>query len=319
MPAWSRAMALSGDGSLLLGFDIGGTKTAVVVGTPGGQVVERLAFASQPERGVEAMLDAMERHARVLLARHGEVAGVGASIGGPVDAERGLVLSPPNLPGWDAVPLAALLAARFGCPARVEHDAKACALAEWRHGAGRGASDMVFLTLGTGIGAGIIAGGRLPRGAANLAGEIGHWRVAENGPELYGKRGLLEGWSSGAGIAALAYDTEPRHFAARPSAAELAGMAAAGDDRARAVIGQAGTALGRALALLVDLLAPEMIVLGNLAHRLGATLLDPARAALAAEALPALARRCSVVPCALGESIGDVAALSVAAEACDAG
>jgi len=307
-------MVLSADTPNLLGIDIGGTKTAIVVGSPDGKIVERLQFASLAERGLEPMLSDIENHAQEMRDRHPGIAAIGVSVGGPVDAEAGMVLGPPNLPGWDAVPLAARLAARFGVPARIEHDAKACALAEWRYGAGRGTRDMVFLTLGTGLGAGIIAGGRILRGRGNLAGEVGHWRVHEDGPLIYGKRGSYEGWASGAGLPALARFLKPGQFDDLKDTAELGARARSGDIAAIAVISEAGRALGRGLALLVDLLAPEAIVLGNLASRLGPEFLDAATRELAGNALPALAANCRILHCELGDHIGDMAALTVAAE-----
>ncbi len=308
-------MVLSAETPNLLGIDIGGTKTAIVVGSPDGKIAERLQFASLAERGLEPMLADIESHARTMAGRHPGVAAIGVSVGGPVDAEAGIVLGPPNLPGWDAVPLAARLAERFGVPARIEHDAKACALAEWRYGAGRGTRDMVFLTLGTGLGAGIISGGRILRGRGNLAGEVGHWRVHEDGPLIYGKRGSYEGWASGAGLPALARFLKPGQFDDLKDTAELGARARAGDAAALTVITEAGRALGRGLALLVDLLAPEAIVLGNLASRLGPDFLEAARQELAGEALPALAANCRLLHCELGDGIGDMAALTIAATA----
>ena len=187
-----------------LGINVGGTKTALILGTGDGLIRQRAAFETGAGRGPTAVLAEIIEHVDALRPATTRLQAIGVSIGGPVDAENGGVLGPPNLPGWDDLLLAAMLRRRFGAPVGVEHDAKTWALAEWRSGAGRGSRDMVFLTLGTGIGAGIIAGGRLVRGRANLAGEIGHWRVAGDGPGVYGKRGSLEGWASGAGLPALA-------------------------------------------------------------------------------------------------------------------
>lgn len=301
----------------VIGLDVGGTKTAIVVGTPAGEVIAREAFASDAARGLAPMLADIEAGVARALDAHGPAAAIGVSIGGPVDAEAGRVLGPPNLPGWDDVPLAAMLSKRFGLPARIEHDAKAGALAEWRYGAGRGSTDMVFLTLGTGIGAGVIANGRLLRGAGNLAGEVGHWRIAPDGPRLYGKRGSLEGWSSGAGLPALAHFLHPDAFDPSIDAVAITRAASEGDPLARDVIAASGAALGRAVALLVDLLAPQTIVLGNLSRRLGPAFLAATCQAATQEALPALIARCTIVDCALGDEIGDKAALAVAAEALD--
>jgi glucokinase len=299
-------------GSLVLGIDIGGTKTAVLVGDRNARVLARDVFPSEAERGVEPMLAGIEEHVARALAAHEGVGAIGVAIGGPLDAEAGVVLGPPNLPGWDHVPLRAILEERFHLPVVVEHDAKAGAVAEWLFGAGKGARDLVFLTAGTGLGAGMILGGRLHRGARDAAGELGHWRIASDGPLVYGKRGSFEGLASGAGIAALARERFPRTFQGGVTAAIVADRARAGDPAARAVIEESGCALGRGLALLVDLLAPDTIVLGSLAVRLGELWLGPARAVVLDEALPALAARCRIVPSALGEALGDVAALAVA-------
>lgn len=261
------------------------------------------------------MISEIMERSGAFSARFGRFDAVGVSVGGPVDAERGLILSPPHLPGWDRVPLRKTLQDSFGVPVAVEHDAKACALAEWRLGAGRGTSDMVFLTLGTGIGAAAIVGGRLLRGVANLAGEVGHWRVAEDGPFLHGKSGSLEGWASGSGVAQLAQHLAPSQFGAGISTLRLAELAASGDECARSILVRAGDRLGAAIALLVDLLAPERIVLGNLARRLGDAFLGAALATAEREALPAIAGRCQIVHCELGDTIGDLAALTVAVDA----
>lgn len=306
---------MNADRVKLLGIDIGGTKTALVVGTPDGRIVERREFPSQADRGPDAMLENILAEARSLARVHPEIAAAGASVGGPVDAERGVVLGPPNLPGWTEVHLERELEKGLALPARIEHDAKACALAEWQYGAGRGTQNMVFLTLGTGLGAGLIVNGHLVRGANNLAGEVGHWRISDDGPLIYGKRGSLEGWASGAGLLALAKQFYPRRFHAAVSAAEVGEAWHAGDIEAADVVARSAHALGIGLALLVDLLAPEAIVLGNLANRLGPAFVKMIASAMAAEALPSLADRARIVCCELGDAIGDMAALSVALNA----
>lgn len=306
---------MNADPVKLLGIDIGGTKTALAVGTPDGRIIERREFASRADRGPDAMLERILAEARTLARSHRGVAAVGASVGGPVDAERGLVLGPPNLPGWTEVHLARELERGLELPARIEHDAKACALAEWRYGAGRGTRNMVFLTLGTGLGAGLIVNGQLVRGVDNLAGEVGHWRISPDGPLIYGKRGSLEGWVSGTGLLALAKHLYPLRFAGTASAAEVGEAWRAGDAEATDVVTRSAHALGTALALLVDLLAPEAVVLGNLANRLGPSFVEMVVNAMAIEALPALAARTRILCCELGEAIGDMAALSVALEA----
>lgn len=296
----------------ILGFDVGGTTTAAIAGSRGGAVHERHAFASRPERGFAALWAEMVAAGAALIARRGPPHAIGVSIGGPLDAARGIVYSPPNLPGWDAVPLKERLEDAFGVPAYVEHDAKACALAEWLFGAARGRRHVVFLTAGTGLGAGLILDGRLYRGADDNAGEVGHWRVAEAGPRVYGKAGSWEGYGSGTGIAALARDRFPDAFAAGVSAHDVIDRARLGDARAAEVIALAATQLGRGIALLIDLLNPEVVVLGSLIVRAGDLFLPTVRRVVGDEATVRGVRACAIVPAALGESLGDVAALCAA-------
>lgn len=298
-------------GDLILGLDVGGTKTAVVIGTRAGEVRQRWEFSSAAERGFEAMWQDICERAGEALAAEPRVGAIGVSIGGPMDPHEGVILGPPHLPGWDRVPLRALLEERFSLPTWVEHDAKTGALAEWMFGAGRGTDNMVFLTAGTGLGAGVIADGRLLRGAASAAGECGHWRIAADGPLMFGKRGSWESYASGAGMAALARERFPDKFPAA-SAAELAARARSGDRDARAVVAESAEALGRGLALLVDLLAPEVIALGTLARHMRDIWLEPAIEVMQSEALAETAARCRVVPAALGDALGDVAALCAA-------
>ncbi len=312
----------------LIGFDIGGTKCAVTVGTATGAIVETLRL---PTTGsAAAMLDRLADGARRLLAGHRSLAAAaaGVSCGGPLDSRRGLILSPPNLPGWDEVPVVERLAAALGVPCFLENDANACALAEARLGAGRGASSVVFCTMGTGFGAGLVLDGRLCRGASGGAGEIGHVRLTEGGPIGYGKAGSVEGYVGGSGIAALARlragealaRGEAVAFCGDPAslpaldAKRVAEAAQAGDSHAIAIYTEVGRMLGRALAIVVDLLNPEVIVVGSIFARAERLLRPAMEAELAAEALPANLAACRIVPAALGESLGEHAALMVASE-----
>jgi glucokinase len=295
----------------LLGIDIGGTKTAVVRALADGRIVHRSVIASNAGDGPDAMLQRVIAVARDVIGPHA-ISHVGVSVGGPVEAATGRVMGPPNLPGWDDIPLRRILADALGLPVQIEHDAKACALAEWRFGAGRGAANVVFLTLGTGLGAGLIVDGRLVRGAGEAAGEIGHWRAAPDGPLAYGKSGSLEGWASGRGLPLLAKFLAPETLSEVRDGEDLCRRAQAGDPDALSVVARSGCALGTALALVVDLLAPERIILGSLAARLGKLFTDPLSRAVAQEALPSSLARCRIMTGELGEAIGDVAAICVA-------
>ncbi len=301
----------------ILGLDIGGTKTAVILGDRGGRVYDRVSFPTRPERGFQATFEELCRHIAQVRTR-AESQGrspraVSVSVGGPLDIERGIIYSPPNLPGWDAVPLKPLLQDRTDLPVFVEHDGNAGALAEWYFGAARGARNVIFLTMGTGLGGGLILNGQLYRGTSDLAGEVGHIRIAETGPIAYGKEGSWEAFCSGTGIARLAALRFPNRWGnGRVTVRDLADLARSGDPDALAVLAEAGRYLGRGLAILLDILNPEIIVIGSLAVRLGEWVLGPAREEMQREALPGAVSACRVVPAALGERIGDIAALCAA-------
>jgi glucokinase len=301
----------------ILGLDIGGTKTAVVLGDHAGRVWGRMQFPTEPARGFDATFHELCQQTEALLEEartQGRRPGcLSISIGGPMDVERGLILSPPNLPGWDDIPLKTLLYERFGLPVHIEHDGNAGALAEWYFGAARGARNVIFLTMGSGFGGGLILDGRLYRGTSCLAGEVGHVRLAETGPIAFGKAGSWEAFCSGTGIARLAARRFPlRWREGQISTRGLADLATRGDRDALAVFAETAHHLGRGLAVLIDILNPEVIVIGSLAVRLESLLLPPAREELAKEALPGAVSVCRVVPAELGERLGDVAALCAA-------
>ena len=306
---------------MYIGIDIGGTKCAVTLGDSEPKIIEKIKFGTEScEKTLERIYSAVES-----LMREG-VRGIGISCGGPLDEERGIILSPPNLPGWDEVHITDELTRRFGVPAALRNDANACAIAEYRFGAGRGSRNMVFLTFGTGLGAGLILNGRLYSGSSGMAGEVGHIRLAEDGPIGYGKRGSFEGFCSGGGLAGLGRDLAERRLSeGRPvafckSAEELdnitakllAEHAAAGDPDAGAVFDLCARRLGEGLAVIVDIINPDRIVIGSIYERCAGLLAPAMNEALKREALSPALSVCRVVPAALGDGIGDVAALSVA-------
>lgn len=313
-----------------IGVDIGGTKTAVVLSVEPPVIHSRVEFPTLPDRGPEQAIklikEAMYRLIDSSPIERSRLRSVGASCGGPLDQVAGVIKAPPNLATWIDVPIVSILQSEFSIPCKLENDANAGAVAEHRFGAGQGTSDMVFLTMGTGLGAGVIANGRLLRGASGQAGEIGHVRLTASGPVGYNKTGSVEGWASGGGVAQVASQeveaairngqktalAEMRNKNGFLTAKDIAEAAHLGDELAKRIIQGTGSRLGEAIAILVDLFNPERIVVGGLAMRLGERLLAPAREAMLREALPASAAICQVVPAALGEQIGDVAAICVA-------
>jgi glucokinase len=302
---------------MILGFDIGGTKTALVLGNRDGQILRRVEFATPARDDFVPALALMRAAGAEFLAdcaRAGLPPAdvISVSVGGPLDIARGILYAPPHLAAWGTAPLKPALEEAFSLPVCVEHDGNAGALAEWKFGAGKGARTMIFLTLGTGLGAGIIIDGRIFHGATDTAGEVGHMRIAEDGPVQYGKAGSWEGYCSGAGMVDLARLYRPQRWGEQTTTRELITLALAGDEDARAVAGQMGEWLGKGLAVLIDVLNPEVIVLGTLGVTLGDLLIQPAARVIAAEALPAPAAACRIVPAALGKSLGDIAALMAA-------
>ena len=314
----------------IAGFDIGGTKCAVLLARldKGLEILERRELATREIPDPRQAVDKMAELAGQMAAAHGAVklSALGISCGGPLDVRRGVIQSPPHLPGWDDIPVNAWLEEALSAPAFLQNDANACALVEWRLGAGRGARDMIFCTMGTGFGAGIIAEGVLLNGTAGLSGEIGHVRLEPDGPVSYGKAGSVEAYCSGDGIAALAaLHTEqclcagytPQWtrdgYAPEQVDARLAAQYAhQGDADGLEVYQQAGDKLGRTLAVLLDILNPELVVIGSIFARAEGLLRPAMEAALAREALPGAVRSCRVVPAQTGDRLGDYASLMVA-------
>lgn len=293
----------------IIGIDIGGTKCAVSV-LRDGAVVEVDRFPTQDYAATFARF-----RQTVAALKPGPDAVFGISCGGPLDAGRGVILCPPNLPGWVDIAICRAFTEVFGGRAFLMNDANASALAEWHFGAGKGCRHMVFLTAGTGMGAGLILNGRLYEGASGDAGEVGHLRLRPDGPLGFGKHGSFEGFCSGGGIARLALAMGwPRP---EVTLKDLAEAAVLGDALARQVLDTAGERLGEALALLIDTLNPERIVLGGYYPRCSELLLPALNRALAAEALPSARAACQILPAVLGETIGSNAAVAVALHALD--
>jgi glucokinase len=311
-----------------VGVDIGGTKTAVVVSGAPPEILGRREFATEPDNGPERALKLIVSGIRELLAetKAGGVHAIGVSCGSPLDRVGGVIQQPPNLPTWINVPITEYLQNEFAVACRLENDANAGAVAEYRYGAGRGSRTMIFITMGTGFGAGIIIEGRLFHGVTDSAGEIGHVRLTETGPVGYNKAGSVEGWASGGGIAQVARDAvlqakrvgQPSTLigvlegSGSVSAKDAAVAAEKGDSLAQEILRRTGQKTGGAISILIDLFNPDRIVMGGIAMRLGDLVLAPAREVIGREALPHAAAACRIVTAELNERIGDVAAVCVA-------
>lgn len=313
----------------ILGIDIGGTKCAVITAevTDGNiTILSKHKCDTDLKIPAEEMIKKLIDIADELLEIKPDA--IGISCGGPLDSKKGIIMSPPNLPRWDNVEIVRLLEEHFGVKAKLQNDANACAVAEWKFGAGKGLDNMIFLTFGTGLGAGLILGGKLYSGTNDNAGEIGHIRLDKFGPVGYGKAGSFEGFCSGGGISQLGYikaleavqsGEYPAYFNKdmKPSDITAKTIAKAddeGDTTALEVYRICGEYLGRGLAVLIDILNPQAIVIGSIFGRAHHLLWEHTKRIIEEEALPVSARVCRVVPAELGEGIGDYASISIALE-----
>ena len=312
---------------MLLGFDIGGTKCAVITARwENGQIelLKKEKIDTDLSVAPEEMVYRLIALADGILEEKPE--SIGISCGGPLDSSKGIILGPPNLPGWDHVEIVDRIEGHFGAPAHLQNDANACAVAEWKFGAGVGCDNMVFLTFGTGLGAGLILNGKLYSGSNDNAGECGHIRLDRFGPVGYGKAGSFEGFCSGGGLAQLGYTLAleqvqqgkaPAYFqngmsAKDVTAKSIAEAARQGDETALRVYEICGEYLGKGLSVLIDILNPQRIVIGSVFARSGDLLRPAMEQVIAREALPLSASCCQVVPAQLGEQIGDYAAIATA-------
>jgi Transcriptional regulator/sugar kinase len=318
----------------IAGIDVGGTKCAVILGEvePGGKptVIDKTIIATKDYPDPYKMIERMQQDLAGLLESHGltarEIASIGISCGGPLDSVKGVVLSPPNLPGWDEIYIVKSFEDKFGVPAAIQNDANACALVEWIMGAGKGTKNMIFLTFGTGMGSGLILNGQLYAGTNDLGGEVGHIRLAPDGPVGFGKAGSFEGFCSGGGIAQLAKKLVgeklknnqvvgfcPTLEQAEELDAKTVFIAAqAGDPVAKEIVGISAHYLGQGLSVLIDVLNPECIVIGSIYSRNEELFKPLIEAVLKQEAIPSALDVCKIKPAELGDSIGDYAALCVA-------
>lgn len=306
---------------LYAGVDIGGTKCAVTLGDDSGNILSKEKFETTD---VKNTLNRISEEVSKLK----NISAVGISCGGPLDSKRGIICSPPNLPKWDNVEICSLLKEVSGVPAFLQNDANACALAEWQYGAGKGCQNMVFLTFGTGLGAGLILDGKLYSGTNDMAGEVGHIRLSPFGPVGFGKSGSFEGFCSGGGLKQIGQMLAREKLQMgektlycqsmeeldKISAKTIADAADLGDETAKEAYRICGEKLGEGLSIIIDILNPERIVIGSIFVRSQNLLCEGIERALSKEALSQSLKVCSVLPAALGEQIGDYAALAVAKE-----
>ena len=319
-----------------IGIDLGGTKCVVLLGKDqisdniDDFIIEKHTFETCQYRDAKKAMQHIFEQIDSILESHSltseDIEGIGISCGGPLDSAKGVILNPPNLYGWQEVPVCRMLKERYPVRVRLENDANACAVAEARFGAARGCKNIVFLTFGTGMGAGIIVDGRLYSGTNNMAGEIGHVRLADFGPVGYGKAGSFEGFCSGGGIAQIAQikaleyiqQGKPQKLCTdrqrlnELTAKDVAIAAENGDELALEIFRICGAYLGKGISVLIDVLNPEIIVLGSVYQRSGKFMREVMEDWVERESLARSKRVCRIEPAVLGDNIGDYAALSLA-------
>jgi glucokinase len=297
---------------LFLGFDVGGTKCAAIVGDACGNLSNRIQWPSNPQRGPKQMISNFLIQGKKLISQFPSIVSIGVTIGGPLNAEQGIICSPPNLPGWDKIPLKSILENKFKIPVYIEHDAAACALAEYQWGTFRGKSRIAYLTCGTGFGAGFVFDGRIYRGVQGRSSEIGHARYSSEGPVAFGKVGSIEAFCSGSGIGRLASWKFPNRWKKPPSTVTLAKLAQDGDSDAWKVLQFNARAVGDVCAFLADTLFLETILLGSLASHLGKSWTQEVLMRFRSEVHSETRRFCRVRPATLEKRLQDLSAIGTA-------
>ncbi len=313
---------------LVIGIDLGGTKISTALVNRSGEIIARDHRKTEAIEGQQAVITRILDAAREVMARSGvtrsQVAAVGIAAPGPLEIETGTTMSPPNLPGWNCVPLRQIVEDGLGIRAFLEKDTNAAALGEFHFGAGRGTRHMIYVTASTGIGSGLILNGKLYYGADGMAGEIGHTTILPDGPLCgCGNRGCLESLASGTAIAHLARERVTRGIATgitdlvendldRITAELVAKAAAQGDVEAREILVKAMNYLGIGVANLVNLFNPQLIVIGGGLTHIGEELFELVRNAIVRHAFPRPAQTARVTRAKLGEHVGILGTAAVA-------
>ncbi len=312
----------------ILALDIGGTKLAAGVFDGGYNLVGHVRVPTHVEEGPDAVFERITRLLESLMEQRKissrDLCCIGVGCGGPLDAETGVIYSPPNLPGWDAYPLKGKLETHFGVRAFIDNDANAAGMAEQRFGAGRGYNNIFYITASTGIGSGIILDGKLYGGTNYSAGEFGHIVLARNGPKCNcGGRGCLEALASGPAIARRARKEAERapgsrlakmlnRKQARFAARDVIALARRGDRLSQRIFDDAVFYLGLGIVSAIHLLNPEIVIIGGGLSQTGRFLFEPLRQIVVERAQKHLANFVRIVPAELGSKVGVYGALAVA-------
>lgn len=308
-----------------LGVDIGGTKTSITLGNSHGKILTKKLLPTLTGRRTLEGIKQMSEGLACLKADFPvvrKIQGVGVGVPGPMNPKTGRVQRSPHLKGWEGFPLKSFLEKKLRLPVFVTNDANAAAVGEQFFGEGRGAKNFVYLTISTGIGGGIVLGGRLLLGSSFGAGEIGHTVVVTGGAKCgCGRRGCLEAYASGTAIADFVRQgmrhgrsSKIRRFmrqGGRVTAEVVALAAGEGDRLALEAFGRAGHYLGVGLANLINLLNPECLILGGSVTKSFRYLWPSMRQSVRKQAWPSLYSACRIVRTRLGDRVGDLGALAL--------
>ncbi len=305
-----------------IGIDVGGTNVKIALVNEKGRIIYSNSIPTRAEMGYEYTIGNMKEAIKILLTETKltpvDIEGMGFGFPGQIDCQKGIVRLAPNIPGWVDVPIANIMEEEFSIPTRVDNDVRCAALGELNFGAGVGCENLICITVGTGIGSGLIINGKLVRGASNAAGEIGHIKLDIQGGPLCGcgDRGCLEAFASGPSIVALAEDyikggksTKYRELANPEITPYIVSEAAKqGDPVAKRIFTIVGEYIGVGLASVVNLLNPEKIIIGGGVAAAGDILMNPIKETLVKRAMPIAGAAVEVVPAQLGNTAGVIGA-----------
>jgi len=310
----------------VLAVDLGGTKIIAAVVLPGGKIISRKYCLTLADKGPEAVIDRLVSAANSAISQAkletSELAGIGIAAAGILDTEKGIITTSANLPNWHDVPLREIVADRLGITTYLINDASAAALGEHRFGVGKGVDNLIYLTVSTGIGGGIIIDGKLYSGTDGCAGELGHMTIEAHGPQCKcGNFGCLEVLASGTAMAKEAAERLSQGEASsiiefaegrlENITAETVALAARqGDPLACDIVSRAASYLGIGLANLVNIFNPELIVIGGGVSKMGDMLLEPARKVVKERAFQLPARTVRIVRACLGSNAGIMGAVA---------
>ena len=308
-----------------IGIDVGGTNVKIALVDDNGKIIYSNSVPTYAKMGYEYTVNNIKKAIKDLMKETNttpsDIEGIGFDFPGQVDCKTGVVKLAPNIPGWVNVPIAQMIEDEFHIPTRIDNDVRCAALGELKFGAGRGCENFICITVGTGIGSGIVINGKVVRGATNAAGELGHIKLQMNGGPICGcgDTGCLEAFASGPAIVAMAQEyikggksTKFREMAAVEGGEitpyMVAKAAEEGDPVAKRIFEIVGEYIGIGLTSVINLLNPERVIIGGGVAESGELLLGPIRKTIKERAMVVAGNAVEIVPAQLGNSAGVIGA-----------